>query len=85
MLTGAGQRKSTYASPITGLGVVSIVAVNPTNEEYKQLTGKEIPYDLTYEVKENSYMDNREEYPIRLLAHNKEKMFLNLLILVLVI
>lgn len=73
MLTGAGTRKSTYTSPITGLGVVKVVAVNPTNEEYKTITGKEIAYTLEYEVKENSNMDNREEYPVRLLVHNEEK------------
>lgn len=73
MLTGAGTRKSTYTSPITGLGVVKVVAVNPTNEEYKTITGKEIAYPLEYQIKENSNMDNREEYPVRLLVHNQEK------------
>ena len=73
MLTGAGARKSTYTTPITGLTVVKVIAVNPTNEDYKTITGKELPYSLEYEVKENSNMGNREEYPLRLLVHNKEK------------
>lgn len=73
MLTGAGQRKSTYTTPITGLAVVKVVAVNPTNDEYKAITGKEIAYPLEYKVQENTNMGNREEYPVRLLVHNKEK------------
>lgn len=73
MLTGAGARKSTFITPITGLAVVKVVAVNPTNEEYKSITGKEIAYPLEYKIQENSNMGNREEYPVRLLVHNQEK------------
>lgn len=72
MLTGAGQKKSTYKQPITGLGVVNVVAVNPTNDEYKTIVGKELPYPLTYEAKDNTNT-NRVEFPVRLLVYNKDK------------
>lgn len=73
MLTGAGQRKSSYASPITGLGAVKIVGVNPTNEQYKTITGKDMPYTLEYNKRENTYANNREEFPVRILVHCEEK------------
>lgn len=73
MLTGAGQRKSTYAAPITGLGAVKVVGVNPTNEEYKAITGKDMPYTLEYKKQENQNANNRMEFPIRVLVHNEEK------------
>lgn len=73
MLTGAGQKKSTFKTPITGLAVVTPLFVNPTNEEYKRITGRDLPYQLKYEVKENPNMDNREEFPIRILVHQVEK------------
>lgn len=73
MLTGAGQKKSTFKTPITGLAVVKPLFVNPTNEDYKRLTGKDLPYTLEYVVKENSNINNREEFPIRILVHQLEK------------
>jgi len=73
MLTGAGQKKSTFKTPITGLAVVKPLFVNPTNEDYKRLTGKDLPYTLEYVVKENSNINNREEFPIRILVHQVEK------------
>jgi hypothetical protein len=73
MLTGAGQKKSTFKAPITGLAVVKPLFVNPTNEDYKRLTGKDLPYTLEYVVKENSNINNREEFPIRILVHQLEK------------
>lgn len=73
MLTGAGQKKSTFKAPITGLAVVKPLFVNPTNEDYKRLTGRDLPYTLEYVVKENSNINNREEFPIRILVHQLEK------------
>lgn len=73
MLTGAGQKKSTFKTPITGLAVVKPLFVNPTNEDYKRLTGRDLPYTLEYVVKENSNINNREEFPIRILVHQLEK------------
>lgn len=73
MLTGAGQRKSTYAAPITGLGAVKVVGVNPTNEEYKAITGKDMPYTLEYKKQANSNAGGRMEFPIRVLIHQEEK------------
>ena len=73
MLTGAGQKKSTFKTPITGLAVVKPLFVNPTNEDYKRLTGKDLPYTLEYVVKENSNINNREEFPINILVVQPEK------------
>lgn len=73
MLTGAGQKKSTFKAPITGLAVVKPLFVNPTNEDYKRLTGKDLPYTLEYVVKENSNINNREEFPINILVVQPEK------------
>lgn len=72
MIAGANERKVAYKEPITGLGVVKVVAVNPTNEEYKQITGSEIPYDLVYEHSENQYQNNNKEFPIRILVHQPD-------------
>lgn len=73
MLSGAGSKKSTFKTPITGIAVVKPLFVNPTNEDYKRLTGKELPYTLEYATKENTYINNREEFPIRILVHQPEK------------
>ena len=73
MLTGAGQKTSKFKTPITGLAVVKPVFVNPTNDDYKRITGKDLPYTLEYTVRENSNINNREEFPIRILVHQVEK------------
>lgn len=73
MLTGAGQKKSNFKAPITGLAVVKPLFVNPTNEDYKRITGKDLPYSLEYVIRENPNINNREEFPIRILVHQVEK------------
>lgn len=73
MLTGAGQKTSKFKTPITGLAVVKPLFVNPTNDDYKRITGKDLPYTLEYTIRENSNINNREEFPIRILVHQVEK------------
>lgn len=34
----------------TGLQAVKVAAVNPTNEQYKNITGNELPFELSYEL-----------------------------------
>lgn len=72
MLKGAGQRKVASYSPVTGLGVVKVVAVNPTNEEYKAIVGRDNPYTLDYKVQENT-ITKRKEFPVRFLVHCEER------------
>lgn len=44
--------------PFTGLEVCDVLAFNPSNEEYKKLTGREISYELSYTKDDNGRKRN---------------------------
>ena len=60
MLNGINKTGQEYKN-YTGIGAVKILAVNPTNEEYKELTNNQYRFDLTYNLIER---DNEEVRPI---------------------
>lgn len=61
----------------TGLSIARPVAVNPTNEEYKEITGQECPYTLNYEYVELG--DQGKFFPISFLMKNQETGLYNFL------
>lgn len=71
MISGSNSFKS-YV-PYTGLASFKVVAVNPSNEEYLKITGKELPYELTYDTRDNYYLDTQKPArPVNFLLHNEE-------------
>lgn len=54
---------------ITGLGAVKPLLVNPTNEQYEEMTGQSLPFELNYDVTELSEVKYR---PIKILVHNSK-------------
>lgn len=66
-VAGSGGRSYT---PITGLGVFIPKIVNPSNAEYEKLTGRSLPFALTYEKKDNRGVMQK---PLRILGHNPDK------------
>lgn len=73
MISGAGELRITEYTPITGLGVFIPVAVNPTNEEYTEITGREMPYPLTYDMYDTQVGENTvTARPISILGYNPE-------------
>jgi len=43
----------------TGFGAVSIHAYNPSNEEYEAITGRALPFELTYQPNDDGITTNR--------------------------
>lgn len=50
-----GSNQNIGYTPYVGLGVVIPLKANPTNEEYKQITGQDAPFDMTYEMRNESF------------------------------
>lgn len=74
LIKGAGQRSVKSYSPVTGLGTMVPVAVNPTNEEYTKITGREVPFTFNYDLVERKLgEDSYQCRPIRILVQNTEK------------
>jgi len=57
-------------TPYVGLGTAKLVAINPSNEEFMSITGRENPYPLTYEPMKNE--DGSLNYQHRFLTYNEE-------------
>ncbi len=52
MIGGSNEAKTSSYSPITGLGAVKVLAVNPSNADYTEITGRELPYNLDYDKRD---------------------------------
>lgn len=58
---------------ITGLAPCQIMAVNPTPEEYEAITGSKMPYEPSYDHRQNTYVDpERTERPIFFLIYQED-------------
>jgi hypothetical protein len=72
MIGGSGRNPNSGFTLITGIGAAQIVAVNPSNDEYKQIVGRDMPYDLKYDIQVLG--DDRTNFrPINFLVKNVEK------------
>jgi hypothetical protein len=69
MVNGSNPQSSAGYSPYTGISVGRAVAVNPTNEEYKKIVGKELPYTLKYDY---VTLQDEEYFPINILIENED-------------
>lgn len=73
MISGAGELKVRDYTPVTGLGVFKPIAVNPTNKEYTEITGQEMPYPLTYDPYDTTVGDKTvSARPVSILGYNPE-------------
>ena len=75
MITGTNSRTSNNSEggkymPFTGLGVAKVLAVNPSNELYEKITGRAIPYELTYDARKEE--DGSLNFPYNFLTYNEE-------------
>ena len=54
MLGGSNSNTTSSYVPFTGLGSVRVLAVNPSKEQYEKITGRELSFPLTYDVRETT-------------------------------
>lgn len=72
MLGGSNSQTSSYV-PFTGLGSVRVLAVNPSKEQYEKITGRELSFPLTYDVRETTIGEKPTLVrPINFLVYNED-------------
>lgn len=69
MIGGSQQELKGGYQLLTGIGEVNVITVNPTKDEYKEITGNELPYDLNYGTVEFS---DAKFTPLKFLVFNQE-------------
>lgn len=68
-MIGGSQSVAKAYTPITGLFGVQLVAVNPTTDEIRKITGNEIPETMCNYAAKPSYSGDVQEYPIVFWLH----------------
>lgn len=71
MIGGSNSTPRGVQTLITGIGSVSVLAVNPTNERYKEITGQDARFPFKYDLV--TVGEQGQARPIQFLVHNEEK------------
>lgn len=73
MIGGVNERKADKYVSYTGLAVIRPIIVNPSNEEYREITGSSLPYDLNYDkIELNQGEKQISARPLKILCHIPE-------------
>lgn len=76
MIGGTGKVSKSFKL-LTGIGAATIVAVNPTNDQYEKISGAKLPYELNYDKYHGE--DNITYQPLVFMMHNKKESTFDLL------